>query len=153
LWPFFTCPLGQVKTIPVADVGNPSPAYTVGEVQMTRIMIADPDPASRKALALLLTRKLEVETIYEADEMDSLLRQMVPTSPNILLLADSLPGLDLPETCHMLRRDFPNLTIVLLSLDECACEKAAICQTEFIHKGACMDETLSRLQAILGKTK
>ena len=120
---------------------------------MTRILIADPDSASRKALALLLTRKLGVEIIIEATEADSLSALVKSTFPDVLLLDDCLPGLDLPETCQLLQKAFPNLKIVLLSLDETARENATCCGIQFIHKGACMDETISRLQTILGKIR
>lgn len=121
---------------------------------MTRILIADPDSASRKALALLLTRKLGAEIIIEATEANSLSKLIETTLPNVLLLDDSLPGLELPETCVQLRKEFPALTIILLSLDETAHEKATSCAIEFIDKGACcIDETISHLQAILGEKK
>jgi DNA-binding NarL/FixJ family response regulator len=120
---------------------------------MTRILIADPDPASRKALALLFSRKLGAEMIFEATEADSLLNMVTSTLPNVLLLDDSLNGLDLPETCQRLQKVFPTLTIALLSLNESAGEKAAALGIKFIHKGACLDETLSHLKTILGETK
>lgn len=120
---------------------------------MTRILIADPNSASRKALALLLTRKLGVEIIIEATDADSLLALVKTTTPDVLLLDENLPGLNFLEACRQLRENFPSLKIVLLSLDESAHQKAAFCCVEFIHKGACMDETLSRLQTILGETK
>jgi DNA-binding NarL/FixJ family response regulator len=120
---------------------------------MTRILIADPDPTSRKALALLLTRKLGAEIIIEATEAESLLNMVTATLPNVLLLDDSLNGLDLSETCHRLQKDFPALTIALLSLNETNREKAAALGIKFIHKGACLDETLAHLQTILGETQ
>lgn len=120
---------------------------------MTRILIADPDPTSRKALALLLTRKLGAEIIIEATEAASLLNLAISTLPNVLLIDDSLTGLDLSETCHSLQKALPSLTIALLSLNESAGEKATALGIKFIHKGACLDETLSHLQAILGETK
>ena len=120
---------------------------------MTCILIADPDPASRKALSLLLTRKLGAEVIIEATEAESLPTLEKSTHPDALLLDDDLPGLSLPGTCTQLQREFPLLKIVLLSLDETAHEKAIPCAIRFIHKGACLDETLSLLQTILGETK
>ena len=119
---------------------------------MTRILIADPDTASRKALALLLTRKLGVEIILEATEADSLSALIKATAPDVLLLDDCLPGLNHPETCQLLRATFPDLKIALLSLDESARDKAVACGAEFIHKGACLDETLSHLKTIIGET-
>jgi DNA-binding NarL/FixJ family response regulator len=120
---------------------------------MTRILIADPDPASRKALALLLTRKLGVEIIIEATEAESLSALIKATLPDVLLLDDNLPGLNYPVACPLLQKAFPKLKIALLSLDETARYTAASCGIEFIHKGDCMDETIARLQALLGNTK
>jgi DNA-binding NarL/FixJ family response regulator len=116
---------------------------------MTKILIASPDPTSRKAIALLLTHKLQIEHVFEAADGDSLARQVVEVGPDILLLDKELPGLVLPDICFQLRLIVPNLQIVMLSVDESVLREADACQADFIHKGASFEQTLAQLQTLI----
>jgi DNA-binding NarL/FixJ family response regulator len=116
---------------------------------MVRVLIADPDPNSRRALALLLTHKLSVDEVREVHDMDSFKHNLSDFQPGALLLADDLPGLDLPEACSWLREAHPGLPIALLSVDEAAREKACACQIMFIHKGAILENTLDQLKELI----
>ena len=60
---------------------------------MTRILIADSDPRTRQALALLLERKLGIHSIGEAWDRASLERQLAASAPDLILLDCYLPGL------------------------------------------------------------
>ena len=46
---------------------------------MIRILVADPDSATRKALALLLRRKLGTDEIVEVDSVETLIRALADT--------------------------------------------------------------------------
>ncbi|HEX2998492.1 MAG TPA: response regulator, partial [Anaerolineales bacterium] len=59
---------------------------------MLNILIADPDPATRKALALLLRRKLGIEDIVEVDDVETLIRTLASEPPDLLLLDWRLYG-------------------------------------------------------------
>ncbi len=109
---------------------------------MTHILIADPDPASRKALALLITRRLSDTQIQEADDSQALIRTLADKPVDILLLDWSLYGAPAPETCRLLRRAYPGIKIVLLSVDKNDCGAALEAGAGFIHKGAYPDEVL-----------
>ena len=102
---------------------------------MKRILIADPDPAFRKALALLIARRLEVRHIDEAADTGTLIQKLADTRPDLLLL----------------RNTYPELKIVLLSLkpeDETAAHSAG---AGFICKSASPDETLAVLKSVLSE--
>ena len=53
---------------------------------MKRILIADPDPAFRKALALLIARRLAIQNIDEAADTGTLIQKLADTRPDLLLL-------------------------------------------------------------------
>jgi DNA-binding NarL/FixJ family response regulator len=116
---------------------------------MNSILIADPDSASRKALALLLTRKHGITTYCEAGDVDTLIRQLVDKTPDILLLDWKMYGAPAPETCRLLRKAYPSMKIVLLSVDADDTLMAQECGALFIHKGASPDEAVSVLESIL----
>jgi DNA-binding NarL/FixJ family response regulator len=118
---------------------------------MIRILIADPDSATRKALILLLRRKLGTDCIYEVKDVEALIRTLADIPPDLLLLDWRLYGSPAPETCRLLRKAYPHLRIVVLSVDandEAAAKEAG---ADFIHKGASPDELIATLKLLLRK--
>lgn len=115
---------------------------------MLRILIADPDPASRRALALLLTRKMGPLDIMEATDIETLIQLLADSAPDLLLLDWKLPGSPAPETCRLLRKAHPNLKIALLSTNpDDACAARAVL-AEFVYKGAPPDHLLAALKSL-----
>jgi DNA-binding NarL/FixJ family response regulator len=118
---------------------------------MTRIIIADPDSATRKALTLLLQRKLGIHGILEVDGVETLIRMLADTPPDLLLLDWRLYGSPAPETCRLLQRAYPQLKIILLSVDAQDATAAREAGAAFIHKGASPDELIATLTPLLRK--
>ena len=118
---------------------------------MIRILIADPDSATRKALTLLLRRKLGTKGIIEVQDVETLIRALADTPPDLLLLDWRLYGSPAPDTCRLLQKAYPHLKIVILSVDandEAAAKEAG---AGFIHKGASPDELIATLTPLLRK--
>ena len=118
---------------------------------MTRILIADPDSATRKALILLLQRKLGTDSILEVKDVETLIRTLADAPPDLLLLDWRLYGSPAPETSRLLRKAFPNLKIILLSVDADNEAEAREVGADFIHKGASPDELIATLMPLLRK--
>ena len=118
---------------------------------MTRIIIADPDLATRKALTLLLKRKLGTDGIIEVDSVEALIRSLADTPPDLLLLDWRLYGSPAPETCRLLQRAYPDLKITLLSVDADDSSAAKEAGAAFVHKGASPDELIATLTPLLRK--
>lgn len=116
---------------------------------MIRILIADPDSATRKALALLLQHKLGAYSIIEVQDVETLIRALADSSPDILLLDWRLYGSPAPETCLLLQKAYPHLKIVLLSVDANDETAAKSAGADFIYKGAAPDELITILKPIL----
>jgi two-component system nitrate/nitrite response regulator NarL len=118
---------------------------------MIRIIIADPDSATRKALTLLLRRKMGTDGIVEVGDVETLIRTLADASPDLLLLDWRLYGSPAPDTCRLLQKAYPHLKIVLLSVDandEAAAKEAG---ADFVHKGASPDELIATLEPLLKK--
>jgi two-component system nitrate/nitrite response regulator NarL len=116
---------------------------------MIRIIIADPDSATRKALILLLRRKMGTDGIIEVADVETLIRALADASPDLLLLDWRLYGSPAPDTCRLLQKAYPHLKIVLLSVDandEVAAKEAG---ADFIYKGSSPDELISILKPLL----
>jgi two-component system chemotaxis response regulator CheY len=118
---------------------------------MIRILIADPDSATRKALTLLIRRKLGTNDIIEVSDVETLIRALADTPPDLLLLDWRLYGSPAPETCRLLQKAYPCLKIVLLSVDANDAAAAKEAGAAFIHKGASPDELIATLTPLLRK--
>ena len=116
---------------------------------MIRILIADPDSATRKALALLLQHKLGAYSIIEVQDVETLIRALADSSPDVLLLDWKLYGSPAPETCILLQKAYPHLKIVLLSVDANDAAIAKSAGADFIYKGASPDELIAILKPLL----
>jgi DNA-binding NarL/FixJ family response regulator len=116
---------------------------------MLRILIADPDSATRKALVLVLRRKLGTNGIVEIQDVETLIRALADTPPDLLLLDWKLYGSPAPETCRLLQKAYPHLKIVLLSVDAGDAAAAREAGANFIYKGASPDELIATLTALL----
>jgi DNA-binding NarL/FixJ family response regulator len=118
---------------------------------MIRILIADPDSATRKALILLMQRKLGTDCVVEVKDVETLIRSLADTPPDLLLLDWRLYGSPATETCRLLQKAYPRLKIVLLSVDANDATAAKEAGADFIHKGASPDELLATLTPLLRK--
>lgn len=116
---------------------------------MFRIIIADPDSATRKALTLLLRHRMGTSGIVEVGDVETLIRTLADASPDLLLLDWRLYGSPAPDTCRLLQKAYPHLKIILLSVnanDESAAREAG---ADFIYKGAPPDELTRALMPFL----
>src|ERR1044071_6442948 len=118
---------------------------------MIRILIADPDSATRKALILLMQRKLGTSCIIEVKDVETLIRSLTDTPPDLLMLDWRLYGSPATETCRLLRKAYPHLKIILLSVDANDATAAKEAGADFIHKGASPDELIATLEPLLRK--
>ena len=118
---------------------------------MIRIIIADPDPATRKALTLLLRRKLGTDGIVEVGDVETLIRALANATPDLLLLDWRLYGSPAIDTCRLLQKAYPLLKIVLLSVDANDEAAAKMAGADFIYKGASPDELIATLSLLLSK--
>ena len=116
---------------------------------MIRIFIADPNPSTRKALALLLRRRLGTDGVLEVGDLDGLIRNLADEPPDLLLLDWRLFGVPALESCILLQRMHPGLKIVLLSVDAGDEEEAKQAGAVFIHKGASPEGVIAALKPLL----
>jgi DNA-binding NarL/FixJ family response regulator len=115
---------------------------------MTRILIADSDPRTREALALLLERKLGVYSIGEAWDCASLKGQLATSAPDLVLLDCYLPGLSSADTANLLRCS-GGARLVLMSVNADDIAAAQALNAAFIYKGALPEEVLTTLGALI----
>ena len=59
---------------------------------MNRILLADPNPILRSALALLLETRLDAQIVGQVSSMESLLCEAAATQPDLIVIGMNLPG-------------------------------------------------------------
>ena len=116
---------------------------------MVKILIADPDRSFRNALTLLISRRLGIQDVDQASDSDALICALSANPPDMLVLDWRLIGAPVLETCRLLSRAYPNLKIVLLSMDSQDCEAARSVGATFIHKAAKPEEVIAVLREAL----
>jgi DNA-binding NarL/FixJ family response regulator len=85
------------------------------ETNIIRILLADDNPASRSALALLLETRLGARIVGEASTMECLLRQAATTQPDFVLLDWELPGKPEADRIPVIRSVVPRARVVVFS--------------------------------------
>jgi DNA-binding NarL/FixJ family response regulator len=115
---------------------------------MTRILIADSDPRTRQALALLLERKLDVHSTDEAWDRASLECQVATGAPDLILLDRYLPGLTATEIAGLLGRP-SGVRLALMSVNADDATTAQTLSVAFIYKGALPEEVLATLKTLI----
>jgi DNA-binding NarL/FixJ family response regulator len=116
---------------------------------MIRTLVADSDPAVRKALVSLLQRKVDPNIIFEAGNVETLVLQLVNLMPDLLILDWRLHGSPEPEFCKLIHKAYPEIKIILLSVDANDATAAKEAGAIFVHKGASPDELIAILNPFL----
>ncbi len=80
-----------------------------------RIVLADHQSKVRFALHMLLRRQPGLEVVGEADNVENLLARVASARPDLLLLHWRL-GEEMPQLLATLKRDYPELKIIVLSV-------------------------------------
>ena len=82
-----------------------------------RIAIADDEALFRKGMKLILNAYPELEVIMEAENGNDLIQQLEQMNalPDILLLDLKMPGMNGIEAARVIRKQYPELKIIVLS--------------------------------------
>jgi DNA-binding NarL/FixJ family response regulator len=83
-----------------------------------KILIADDHALLRGALAALLSKLPDVETVMEADDGRQALRLVKEQQPDLVLMDIDMPELNGLEATQRIHADFPKIKIIILSMHE-----------------------------------
>lgn len=83
---------------------------------MIKIIIADDHCLVRTGLRRLIDDIDDLSVIAEADNGNDAIRHVTELKPDVAILDINMPGLNGIETTEILRRDFPELKIVIVSM-------------------------------------
>jgi len=84
--------------------------------QRIKILIVDDHPVVRKGISSCLARNENFEVVGEAGDGQEALRKTKELSPDIVLLDIDMPQMSGLAATELIRRDFPSLKILILSM-------------------------------------
>lgn len=82
---------------------------------LVRIFIVDDHPIIRQSLRSLLEREEGLAICGEAAKAETALEQIETAAPDLVLIDVSLPGVNGIELARMLRQQYPDLLLAMLS--------------------------------------
>ena len=117
---------------------------------VTRILLADDNPAIRSALTLLLETRLNVQIVGEADSMDDLLPCVTRLQPDLVILDWELAGRPEKDGVAQLRALSPSLKVVLTSSrPEIAQQAQAVQADSYVCKSQPPEQVVHVIQTIM----
>jgi len=83
---------------------------------MIRAIITDDHPVLRRGIKNILEEEADIEVVAEAGNAQELLQKIAQVSCDVVLLDISMPGRDGLDTLVELRRGYPKLPVLMLSV-------------------------------------
>jgi DNA-binding NarL/FixJ family response regulator len=117
---------------------------------ITRILLADDNPAIRSALTLLLETRLNVQIVGVADSTEALLPVVTRLHPDLVILDWELVGRPEKDLVAQLRALSPSLKVVLTSSrPEVALQAQAVQADSYVCKSQPPEQVVHVIQTIM----
>lgn len=84
--------------------------------QKIKVLVADDHPVVRKGLQTCLSRQDRLRIVGEAADGEEALAKVKELSPDVVLLDISMPRMNGLAVTEIIRRDFPDIKILILSV-------------------------------------
>lgn len=121
----------------------------LGQAAQLRVLIADQQPNVRQALWLVCEQGLGLTVVAEAANAAELLRLVMSTQPDILLLEWSLPGVTTRELIRMLHAQSRVIIIAVGAQTEDRAAALAAGVDYFAYKGDPPEKLLDMLNSAI----
>jgi two-component system, NarL family, invasion response regulator UvrY len=120
---------------------------------MLRVLIADDHPLIRKGLKLTLAEAININKVAEASDGDELLAILSAESFDVVILDISMPGRDGLDLLKDIKRNYPKLPVVMLSIqpeEEYALRAYRAGASGCLNKSAAPAELLDAIRCVVG---
>ncbi len=120
---------------------------------MLKVLIADDHTLVRESIVKAVSGEPEVEVVAEAADGTAALSLAQEHLPDLVLLDVAMPGLDGLSVAEQLRKERPDLRIIMLTMhdDEISVERAlGIPVDGFVSKSAAIVELVSAIATVRG---
>ena len=116
-----------------------------------KILVADDHPVVRKGLQSCLARQDRLKIVGEASDGDEALKKTRELSPDVVLMDISMPGMNGLAVTEVLRKDHPDVKVLILSVHNNRDYVFRIIQAGahgFVSKEAAPDELLRAIESV-----
>jgi len=86
------------------------------EMKKARVLLVDDHAVLRQGLKVLLSQEADIQVVGEAENGREALERIAELQPNVVVTDISMPGLNGIETTRQLRRQYPEIKVVVLSM-------------------------------------
>lgn len=83
-----------------------------------RVVIVEDDPGLRKQLGIVLNEADDIDCLYSVGSGEEAVEKIPKRPPDVALMDINLPGMDGIECAGILKKQLPNLEIVMLTVYE-----------------------------------
>lgn len=115
-------------------------------------MIADDHPLIREALKQILSEKLNINNFIEVDKGNLILEKIRTDSPNLVILDISLPGMDGLTALYEIKKEYPHLPVIILSIqpeEQYACRAFQLGASGCVNKTTAPEEIIDAVKIVL----
>jgi CheY-like chemotaxis protein len=95
---------------------QPQTRHAPGIEPPLRLLLADDHRVMRQALAMLLNEEADLEVVAEADNGKHAIELVQRFHPDVIIMDVSMPVMDGVSATRIIKRDWPNVRIVGLSM-------------------------------------
>ena len=116
-----------------------------------RVVIADDHTIVRKGLCSLLEGEGQIEVVGEAENGREAMKKVEQLMPDVVLLDITMPGLNGLETTRQLKKRFPKLKILILTMhdnEEYIFETLRAGASGYLVKRTAPEELIQAIQAV-----
>ncbi|TCX50547.1 response regulator transcription factor [Dehalobacter sp. 14DCB1] len=85
---------------------------------MIRVVIADDHPLLREGLRRILEFEEGIQVVAEVGDGQGAINMARKTPFDVLLMDLNMPGVNGLEACKVIRREFPNIGVLILTVDD-----------------------------------
>jgi PAS domain S-box-containing protein len=132
---------------------SPQDGHTSGKI---RVVLVDDHAVVRNGLALQLKEQPDIEITGEAADGKSAIRTVRRVRPDVVTMDVSMPEMGGVEAARAIHAEFPDVSIIGLSMFEEAKQAAAMREAgavSYLSKSASFDSLLAAIRACVKKTK
>jgi DNA-binding NarL/FixJ family response regulator len=121
-------------------------------METIRILLADDHSLVRAGIRALVDRIVGMKVVGEANDGHEAIRMVKEHHPDVVLMDITMPGLNGLEAMEHLRKDFPDVLVVILSVstnEEFVAQALRLGASGYLLKGATPSELEVAIRAVL----
>jgi DNA-binding NarL/FixJ family response regulator len=123
---------------------------------MIRIIIADDHPVVRAGVSQIVARSEDIRVAGEADSGESLLREILKASYDVVVMDMSMPGMGGIETLKRIKAVRPRLPVLILSIhpeDQLASPTLKAGASGYLNKTGIPEELIRAIRQVVAGRK